>query len=339
MTINILFTCAGRRNYLINYFKKALNNRGQIFAVDMSRSAPAMVDADVAIEVPSIYDPLYIPTLKSIIKKHSITLLIPLNDLELPILSKHKLELENLGVKVIVSSSKAIDIAFDKLKTFDFLKEIGLKTPQTYTDFERAKSHLQTGQLQFPVVVKPRWGSASIGIDFPEDLEELEMAFKLQHLKLKRSILREASQQDLANAILIQEKIEGAEFGMDILNDFEGNHIGSYARKKLSMRSGETDKAISIIDQRFEDIGKTIASHLKHIGNLDCDIFEYKNTLYVLELNPRFGGGYPFSHEAGINTAAIYIEWLTKGENWKDFITYKSGLAFSKYDRLMAIPT
>jgi carbamoyl-phosphate synthase large subunit len=338
MAINILFTCAGRRNYLINYFKEALKGRGKIFAADMSMSAPAMVDADCALLVPSIYDCDYITALKELISKHHINAIISLNDLELPILSKHKEELESLGTKVIISNENVIDIAFDKIKTFHFINDIGLQTPKTFTTMNDAAIAIKKGALNFPLVVKPRWGSASIGIDFPETMEELELAFKLQQLKLKKSILNTASEHDFDNAILIQAKIEGKEYGMDILNDFDGNYIGTFVREKLSMRSGETDKAISRIDDRFEKIGKSISKNLKHIGNLDCDIFVQGKKIYVLELNPRFGGGYPFSHEAGVDTPSMYIEWLLGNKEVSKFNAYKSDMAFSKCDRMLKIP-
>ncbi|MFT4610849.1 MAG: carbamoyl-phosphate synthase large subunit [Glaciecola sp.] len=337
MSLNILFTCAGRRNYLINYFKEAIGQEGKIFAADMSLSAPAMVDADIAVLVPSFYSENYIEELKTIIKDHSIKAIISLNDLELPILSKHKNELEACGAKVIVSSENVIDITFDKLKTFNFIKSIGLETPLTYTTLEDVKKAIENKELDFPLVVKPRWGSASISIDFPESLEELDLAFKLQNIKLKKTILNTASLQDIDHAILIQEKIDGKEYGMDIVNDFETDYFGTFVREKYSMRSGETDKAISIIDERFEKLGSELSNQLKHLGNLDCDIFVTKDKIYVLELNPRFGGGYPFSHEAGINTAAIYIEWLKGNINVNHFNNYKSGKFFSKCDRLIEI--
>ena len=97
------------------------------------------------------------------------------------------------------------------------------------------------------------------------------------------------------------------------------------------------NKAISVIDDRFEKVGQTIGENLKHIGNLDCDVFEHNGELYVLELNPRFGGGYPFSHEAGINTAAIYIEWLKGNKDIAHLNNYKEGIMFSKCDRLMRV--
>lgn len=335
--MNILFTCAGRRNYLINYFKEALNGNGKVFATDMQLTAPALVDADVAIQVPGIYSKEYISSLIEIIKKHKIDAVISLNDLELPILSSVKEEIEKLGTKVIVSNEDAINIAFDKWVTVKFLEKNGLKTPKTFIDFEEAKKAIEIGELKFPLVVKPRWGSASIGIDFPEDLVELELAYQLQTIRLKRTILAEASKEDINHAILIQEKIPGIEYGMDVLNDFEGNYVGTFVREKLQMRSGETDKAISIVDNRFNEIGRTIGENLKHIGNLDCDVFEHDGELYVLELNPRFGGGYPFSHEAGNNTAAIYIEWLKGNNNISEYSNYKQGVMFSKCDRLLRV--
>lgn len=335
--MNILFTCAGRRNYLINYCKQALNGQGKVLATDMSKLAPAMSDADISLIVPSIYSEDYIPELLSIVKEYDINAIISLNDLELPILAHHKQAFADLGAKVIVSDSSVIDICFDKIKTRDFLASIGLKTPLTFINYDEALQALKEGQLTFPLVLKPRWGSASIGIEFPESPEEFELAYKLLMIKLKNTILFEASKNELDAAILIQQKLNGPEYGMDIVNDLNQEYFTTVVRKKLSMRAGETDKAVSVIDQRFSDIGEKISTNLKHIGNLDCDVFEQDGELYVLELNPRFGGGYPFSHEAGMNTIQAYLAWLAGEKLESSFNQYKADLVFSKCDRLIRI--
>src|SRR5690606_17475673 len=119
--MNILFTCAVRRNYLINYFKEALKGDDKIFATDMQLTAPALVDADVAIKVPAIYSADYIPSLLKIVEENKINCVISLNDLELPILSESKKDIELLGAKVIVADEQAIKIAFDKWETVKFL--------------------------------------------------------------------------------------------------------------------------------------------------------------------------------------------------------------------------
>jgi carbamoyl-phosphate synthase large subunit len=335
--MNILFTCAGRRNYLINYFKEALNGQGLIVAADMQLTAPAMVDADASFIMPGIYEESYIPALKELLVKQQIDTVISLNDLELPLLAKHKEELEQTGARIIVPGQEVIDIAFDKWLTVQFLENHGLKSPKTFIGLESALEAIENGKLQFPLVIKPRWGSASIGIDFPENKEELKLSYQLQKMQLERSILKEASSADSEQTLLIQEKIEGKEFGMDVLNDFNGNYIGTFVREKLSMRSGETDKAISVIDNRFDAIGHSLGNHLKHLGNLDCDVLEKDGELYVLELNPRFGGGYPFSHEAGVNTPAIYLEWLKGQNDIEKHINYKAGIMCSKYDKLLRV--
>lgn len=335
--MNILFTCAGRRNYLINYFKEALNNQGKVFAADMDMTAPALVDADCALKVVSVYDENYISQILDIAKENNITAIISLNDLELPILSENKALFEKENIRVIVSDKNVIDIAFDKFKTHQFLEEIGLNSPKTHINLESAKQAITANELNFPVIVKPRWGSASIGLDIAETIEELELMYKLQKIKLNKSILSTASNVDFDNAILIQEVLKGDEYGLDIVNDFNKNHYGTFARKKLRMRSGETDKAMSIINPEFHKIGKIIGENLQHIGNADCDVFLVNNKPYVLEVNPRFGGGYPFSHEAGVNIAKMYIEWLKGNTNIEALNDYKENIVFSKCDRMLRV--
>ncbi len=335
--MNLLFTCAGRRNYLINYFKDVLKDKGTVFAADVDRTASALAEADKALQVPDIYAQDYIDTLIYLCKSYNIDAIVSLNDLELPILSDRKKEFEAIGITVVVSNKEVIDIAFDKLKTHNYLEDIGLNSPKTFTNLDIAINALTTGQLSFPLILKPRWGSASIGIEFAETLEELQLTYKLLRIKLSKSILNEASKSDLDNAILIQEQLNGFEYGLDIVNDLNGNYVGTFVRKKLNMRAGETDKAISVIDERFNEIGKLIGNNLGHIGNLDCDIFEVDDKLYVLELNPRFGGGYPFSHEAGVNTAGMYVNWLNNRDDITSFLNYKAGVMVTKCDRMLTI--
>lgn len=314
-----------------------MHGEGLTIATDMQSTAPAMVDADKSFIVPSIYDTDYLNAILDIIVSNNIKAVISLNDLELPLLAANKKKIEGAGAMLIVSDQRVIDITFDKWETAKFLNEIGLKSPKTYLSIDEVLSIINKKTISYPLVIKPRWGSASIGIDFPDNEEELLQSYNLQRLRLRKTILKEASQSDFLHAILIQEKMDGKEYGMDILNDFEGKYIGTFVREKMSMRAGETDKAISVIDERFEKLGRIISENLRHIGNLDCDVFECNDELFVLELNPRFGGGYPFSHEAGVNTPAIYIEWLKGNNNIHQFINYQAGIKYSKCDRLIRI--
>lgn len=334
--MNILFTCAGRRTYLLKYFKENLSEGDKVVATDMQLSAPALQVADVKLQVPAVYDPKYIDITLQICKEQKIDALLSLNDLELPLLAENKARFEAEGVKVIVSNPKVIDIAFDKYKTAQWVESLGLKSPQTFVRLEDAKRALQTGELVFPLFMKPRWGSGSIGLETIADMEELDTYYNLLMKKIKKTILATASVGD--EYIMIQEKLTGNEFGLDVMNDLEGNHVAVSVKQKLAMRAGETDKAVTLDLPEVREIGRKIGEALKHIGNLDVDVMQNAKGEYcVLELNPRFGGGFPFSYEAGVNLPKAIIEWIKGNEVDASMLQPEYGRMFSKNDYLMEI--
>lgn len=334
--MNILFTCAGRRTYLLKFFKENMQPGDKVVATDMQLSAPALQVADVKLQVPAVYDPKYIDITLDICKDHHIDALISLNDLELPILAEQKSRFEDIGIKVIVSDSQVIDICFDKYKTALWVSELGLNAPKTYIRLDDAKAALASGEISFPLFLKPRWGSGSIGLETVEDMEELDIVYGLLFKKIKKTILATASVGD--EYIMIQEKLTGKEFGLDVMNDLEGNNVAVSVKQKLAMRAGETDKAITVDLPEVRKIGDIIARNLKHIGNLDVDIMQRANGDYcVLELNPRFGGGFPFSYEAGVNLPKAIMMWL-RGENVEiSMLQPEYGRMFAKNDYLMEI--
>lgn len=334
--MNILFTCAGRRTYLLKYFKENLAEGDKVVATDMQLSAPALQVADVKLQVPAVYDPEYVNITLDICREQKIDALLSLNDLELPILAENKARFEELGVKVIVSSPEVIDIAFDKYKTAQWVESLGLVAPKTYVRLEDAKKALAAGKIDFPLFMKPRWGSGSIGLESIADMEELEIYYNLLMKKIKKTILATASVGD--EYIMIQEKLTGNEFGLDIMNDLKGNHVAVSVKQKLAMRAGETDKAVTVDIPEVREMGRKIGEALGHIGNLDVDIMQRADGAYcVLELNPRFGGGFPFSYEAGVNMPKAIIQWI-KGEDFDlAMLQPEYGRMFAKNDYLMEI--
>ena len=334
--MNILFTCAGRRTYLLKYFKENLSESDKIVATDMQLSAPALQVADVKLQVPAVYDPEYIPITLQICKEQKIDALFSLNDLELPILAENKAQFEAIGVTVVVSDPHVIDIAFDKYKTAQWVESLGLASPKTYICLEDVKKALDTGEIAFPLFMKPRWGSGSIGLESIADLEELDIYYGLLMKKIKKTILATVSVGD--DYILIQEKLTGSEFGLDVMNDLNENNIAVSVKQKLAMRAGETDKAVTVDIPAVREIGQKIGEQLRHIGNLDVDIMQRSNGDYcVLELNPRFGGGYPFSYEAGVNMPKAIIEWVRENQVEPSILHPIYNKTFSKNDYLMEI--
>ena len=332
---NILFTCAGRRTYLLKYFKEQLGNEGKVIGADMQLSAPALSVADVKEQVPAVYAHDYIDRVLDICRRNDVAAIICLNDLELPILAANSERFAAEGILPIVSPTEIIDICFDKYRTARYVESLGLSTPATYINLAEAKEALAAGRLAFPLVLKPRWGSGSIGIEFVNNLEELSEVYAMLLKKVKKSILATASTGE--EYILIQQKIEGQEYGMDVMNDLAGRNRGVSVKKKLAMRAGETDKAQTVNNAEIRAIGMKLGENLHHIGNLDVDVFEKDGKYYVLELNPRFGGGFPFSYEAGVNFPKAIIDWL-KGNDIDDSMLIPAyGHTFAKCDYLVEV--
>lgn len=336
--MNILFTCAGRRTYLLKYFKEQLSGDGMIVGADMQTSAPALSAADIKETVPAVYADGYIDRLVDICRKDHVDVLISLNDLELPILADNKKRFEEIGVKLIVSSPQVIDICFDKYKTAQWIESIGLNAPISYVRLQDAKDALNKGKICFPLFLKPRWGSGSIGLETVGNVAELDEVYSQLLRKIKKTILATASVGD--EYIIIQEKLGGKEFGLDVMNDLDGNHVAVSVKQKLAMRAGETDKAITCDLPEVREIGKKIGENLHHVGNLDVDIMQRSNGDYcVLELNPRFGGGFPFSYEAGVNLPKAIIEWAKGNQVDKSILQPAYGKVFAKCDYLVNVTT
>lgn len=333
--MNLLFTCAGRRTYLLKYFKENLSEGDKVIATDMQSSAPAFSMADIIEQVPNVYTKDYVDKILLICRKYNVTAIISLNDLELPILSDNRERFDCIGVKLIISSPEVVDCCFDKYKTANYLLSLGLKTPETFIDFNEAVEAIENGKIVYPLVLKPRWGSGSIGIEIVNDKEEMKLVYEFLCRKIRRTILSRVSKSE--NYILIQEMISGLEYGMDIMNDLRGNNITVAVKRKLSMRAGETDKAVIVDNNIIRNIGKVIGENLKHIGNLDCDLLERNGEYYVLELNPRFGGGFPFSYEAGVNLPKAIIEWLKGNEIDVSILQPVYGKLFAKCDYLVEL--
>jgi carbamoyl-phosphate synthase large subunit len=333
--MNVLLTCAGRRNYLVQYFREALAGSGLVLATDASPDAPAMAEADLAFTVPKVHDPTYFDVLLEIAATNRVGLLISLNDLELPYLAREKSRFLSVGTIPVVSDPRVIDTCFDKDCTAKFLTGIGVDVPKTYLTLEDACAALSRGEISFPVVVKPRWGTASIGIEYPQDRRELEIAYELVHRRLRRTILAEVSATDAEHCVLIQERLGGQEHGLDIVCDLQGRYVTTFVKRKLSMRAGETDRAETVASPELEAVGARIASQLKHTGNLDCDAFLSPGGVNVLELNPRFGGGYPFSHVAGANLPAALLAWANHETPNPEWLRVRPGVRSAKCDRLV----
>jgi carbamoyl-phosphate synthase large subunit len=334
---NVLLTCAGRRNYLVHFFREALAGRGIVIAADASPDASALQEAERAVVVPPVSAPGYVDALLEICRREEVRLVCPLNDLELPLLARNRERFAAVGAQPVVSRPEVVDLCFDKWATARFLAGIGVAVPRTWATLDDARDALARRDASFPLVLKPRWGTASVGIEYPESNDELELAWRLGRLRLTRTALWGASSADPERALLVQECLSGQEYGLDVVNDLEGNHVATFVRRKLAMRAGETDRAMTAEHDRLAAVGARISAAVRHVGNLDCDAFVDGDRCWILEMNPRFGGGYPFSHAAGANLPAALVAWALRQPVDPAWLRPRGSVASAKCDRLVSI--
>ena len=232
---------------------------------------------------------------------------------------------------MIVSDLDVVEICNDKWKTYQFFKNNGFNTVHTYIKLEEAIQDLKDKKIAYPVIIKPRWGMGSISVLEADDETELKVLYNKTVNNIKKSYLKYESNKNIKEAIIIQEKIIGKEHGLDVINDLEGNYQNTVVKEKYAMRSGETDCAKVVESKTLKELGEKIAKKLHHIGNMDIDVFMVEDKPYVLEMNARFGGGYPFSHMAGVNLPKAIISWLKNDEISQDLLREKKiGILFHK---------
>ena len=207
--MNILLTSVGRRSYLVKYFKEALGSLGEVHVANSSGMSPAFQVADHSVVTPLIYDKRYIPFLVNYCCENQIRAIISLFDIDLPILSRNKKVFRDIGVSVIVADQSVIDICNDKWKTYEYLRENEFHVPQTYICMGEAVDAIMKGSIQFPVMIKPRWGMGSIAIYEAEDFEELRVLYKKTLNTIQKTYLKYESEENLSQSVLIQEKVQG----------------------------------------------------------------------------------------------------------------------------------
>lgn len=311
--MNILLTCAGRRSYLVEYFKE-ISDVNQVHTANSIIDSPAMLASDFRFHTDSIYSKNYVKSIINYCKKNDIGMVISLLDLELTILSKEKESFAKNNIFLAISNYEVCEVCNDKLLTHDFLIQNNFEVSNLYLKPIDAINAVKKNESNYPFFIKPRHGMGSLGIYKAENEMELLILYEKVKIDIKRSSLSNASKYYEGKDVIIQEQLKGEEYGIDVLNDFEGNFIKSFVKKKLAMRSGETDSAITVNNKYLENIAEKLSKKLKHYGNLDMDVFYDGKNAYVLELNPRFGGGYPFTHLAGANIVNAYID-LFKGNS------------------------
>lgn len=314
---NILILSVGTRNKVVQYFRQTFAGYGRVIATDMSPLAPALYEADRYYLVPRITEPDYIDRILEICKAEHICGVLSLIDPELSLLAQNRERFAAVGVTVIGSDYTLCERALDKMEMYRWLSAHGYACAKSYTDKAEFYKGLESGAISFPVFVKPVRGSASVAINKVSDRDTLELLF--------------AHRDDL----MIQQMLVGQEIGADCYIDLISVELVSvFTKKKLLMRAGETDKAVSFQDPKLFDLIADFVKESGWRGQIDIDIFDVDGTYYISEVNPRFGGGYPHAYECGCDHMSLILNNLMGRTNVSQIGNYSEGVYMMKYNEI-----
>lgn len=317
---NILILSAGTRNKVVQYFKKALSGKGLVIATDCSNLAPAIYDADKYYIVPRMTDDGYLDVILDICKNEKITGVLSLIDPELSLLSENVEKFESVGTIVVGSSYELCERSLDKYEMYKWLVKNGYKCAKSYMDKDEFFADLDNETAKFPVFVKPARGSASISISKVTDRETIDLLFTHE------------------DGLMIQEFFDGQEIGADVYIDMiTGEVVSIFTKKKIKMRAGETDKAVSFKDEKLFELIKEFVIRAGYRGQIDIDIFDINGEYYISEVNPRFGGGYPHAYESGSDHMSLIVNNLEGKSNKSVIGNYRENTYMMKYNELKVI--
>ena len=318
--MNFLILSCGTRNKVVQYFRKAFEGMGSVVATDMSPYAPALYEADKYYIVPRMTAPGYIEVILDICRKEQIKGILSLIDPELSLLAANHDRFAEIGVTVIGSDFERCERALNKMEMYQWLVKRGYKCARSYTDKTAFLTDVMQGTISYPVFVKPVCGSASLSINKANDQETIE--FLLDH----------------SENMMVQEFLHGQEIGADVYIDLiSGEVVSIFTKRKLLMRAGETDKAVSFKDEKLFALIEGFAKESDFRGQIDIDIFEIDGEYYISEVNPRFGGGYPHAYECGVDHMTLIRNNLQGIANEPCIGEYDEGIVMMKYNELRVL--
>ncbi|NAS12357.1 ATP-grasp domain-containing protein [Poritiphilus flavus] len=312
--MNILITSAGRRVSLLRAFQKELkkvNPEARVYAADANPAlAAACTVADGSFKVPRLSEPNYIDYLIGKCKEHQIGLIIPTIDTELLLLAENSSLLKDHGIQAVISSPDFIVKCRDKRKIHKFFEEKGIAVAKEYP----------RDNYKLPMFLKPWDGSRSVDTYLIQKKEELQE----HHFANKKLMFLE---------YLDHSQFE--EYTCDLYYGRDHKLKCAVPRKRIEVRDGEVNKGVTCKDDLVPYIREHMAEIEGAVGCLTTQFFKHKSEprIYGIEINPRFGGGYPLSYLAGANFPKWIIQEYLLDQSVEDnFDCWEGDLLMLRYD-------
>ncbi len=312
--MNILISSAGRRVSLVRAFQKELKKiypEGKVYASDADpQLSGACQIADGYFKVPLVTHPGYLDSLIQQCKTRDIKLLVPTIDAELLPMAKNKTLLEENGIKAVIASEEFVGKCRNKREIHIFFESNGVAIAKEYTKDE----------YELPLFIKPIDGSRSIDTYLVRKKEELTE----YHFNNEKLMFLEYLDHDLYD-----------EFTCDLYYGKDYRLKCIVPRKRLEVRDGEVYKALTVDNYLIPYIKEKLSYIEGAVGCLTSQFFKHKSgsKIYGIEINPRFGGGFPLSYLSGANYPKWIIqEFLLNAEIEENFDTWEKDLLMIRYD-------
>lgn len=282
----VLFTCAGQRVDIVKAFRAA---GAVVLGADADPLAPALYHADRQAIVPRIADQGYVPALAALVREHDVRLIVPLNDLDHPVLSRARAELA--PALLLLPEADVCARMSDKLEAHRFFVANGIPSPRSWLPGE------VPADARYPLLVKAREGFGSRHIYRADDAEQLD--FFLRYTTAPS---------------FVQERCLGEEFSIDVFSDMDGRCLNAIPRTMLLSKGGESIKGASIQDRKLIEHGARVAETVGINGPANIQCFrEPDGSLPVTDVNTRFGGGFPLPLASGSRYPELALA-LARGE-------------------------
>ena len=335
-SLNLIIGSAGRRLYLLRWFREAmdiLEIPGKVIVTEGDPSSAAFTAGDEGISMPAYSDPRYEEAMLQMVDEYQPAMFLSVNDWELAKLGMGLGdEIRSRGVLVPGIADADIAKVTDKYQLTAALSSAGIQTPRTVLASDsRGLAELKGSYSR--LIVKDRMGSGSSGLQV---VGSSELDTIIERVVLTQPRLGKKS--DALDELVIQPYIPATEYGIDIVGTFQNSAERKYhvlARRKIRMRAGETDKAETIDSEAFSELAAGISRALQPMGLIDVDVLvDSDGELHVIDINPRFGGGYPFVHLAGANVPLYYVASLAGRSIDNSWSTYRPGVISAKFEEI-----
>jgi carbamoyl-phosphate synthase large subunit len=237
------------------------------------------------------------------------------------------LELKRNGVPIIGTAPESIDLAEDRRRFGRLLDELKIPQPKNGTALVPEEAARVASEIGFPVLVRPSYVLGGRAMVIAYDLNTVQ------------EYVAQAALMGPAKPVLIDQFLEEAtEVDVDALADGDDVIIGGVMEhiEEAGVHSGDSSCVLPPVSlspsvlARIRDYTKRLAKALQVVGLMNVQYAIQRDTVYVLEVNPRASRTVPFVSKAtGVPLAKVAAR-LMAGRKLRDMnlpVTVTDGVA------------